>query len=131
MSVNGYEIRMGLLGMAKDMLYEGWHQAVDAARHNASLTSTPMQAVPPPSFAEIEKLSGELYGFVQKTGEVKPAFQKPVCTTCRSALSHLRDHPPELNRMADYLKNTVDSPKNKPLRNPVIPDDGDDYFRAT
>lgn len=81
MGSNGYEIRLTLLQMAKDMAYEKWHAEQNAAFHNANAEKVAVAAIAPPSFAEIEDLAVKLYGFVQNTAPVRqprhPLYEVP------------------------------------------------------
>lgn len=85
MGSNGYEIRLTILQMARDMLYENWHAAQNAVLHNAQLASEPVMPAAPPSFDEIETMAGKLYGFVQKNAAAPAStFAKPThpCRRC-------------------------------------------------
>lgn len=80
MSANGYEIRMSLLSMAKDMLFEQWHarehlfsQSKFAGVEDpqvAGLDADTLREVEwanrrPPSPEDVQALALDLYRFVQ------------------------------------------------------------------
>ena len=67
-NANGYEIRLQLIQMARDMAYEGWHSKGNEAMHNAQLGQQAVTLPEAPSFEEIEALAKKLYGFVQDRG---------------------------------------------------------------
>ena len=67
-NVNGYEIRLQLIQMAKDQLHEAWYAKKDEAMHNAQLRHEAVQLPAPPTFEEIETLAKKLYAFVQERG---------------------------------------------------------------
>lgn len=82
-NANGYEIRLTLLQMAKDMAYEKWHAAQNAAFHNASAAQSAVIPVEAPSFAEIEELARKLYGFVKNTGSAGDAMSATHSATAK------------------------------------------------
>ena len=67
-NANGYEIRLQLLQMAKDQLFEAWHAKGNEAMHNAQLRNEAVKHPEAPSFEEIETLAKKLYAFVQERG---------------------------------------------------------------
>lgn len=72
-NANGYEIRLQLLQMAKDMLFDQWH-AQEHVRSSLPAgevdVDVPAEAImnfrSPPSPTDIQALAMELYGFVQR-----------------------------------------------------------------
>lgn len=63
---NGYEIRQTLLMQANHILMEAWKSECEVARFNASLSSTKVENIAPPTAAQIKALAEELYEFVQR-----------------------------------------------------------------
>ena len=65
MSATGYEIRHSILNEAREMLYEGWHKAMDVEQLSADFEKRVPRLFPAPTVEEIKKLAESLYEFVQ------------------------------------------------------------------